>query len=89
MTSTDTNDIGASVAQCIRIIEAGGQMVRLTTQGLREVESLAKIRDELRRRGYDQPLAADVHFLPKVALAAAKVADKVRHQPRQLRRPKL
>ena len=81
MTSTDTNDIEASVAQCIRIIEAGGQMVRLTTQGLREVESLARIRDELSKRGYSQPLVADVHFLPKVALAAARVADKVRINP--------
>ncbi len=81
MTSTDTNDIQASVSQCIRIIEAGAQMVRLTTQGLREVESLSEIRTELRRRGYDQPLAADVHFLPKVAIEAAKVADKVRINP--------
>ncbi len=81
MTSTDTNDIGASVAQCIRIIDAGGEMVRLTTQGMREVESLAAVRNELRRRGYSQPLIADVHFLPKVAVAAARVAEKVRINP--------
>jgi (E)-4-hydroxy-3-methylbut-2-enyl-diphosphate synthase len=81
MTSTDTNDIQATVEQSIRIFEAGGQMVRMTTQGLKEVESLEKIKKELFLRGYDLPLIADVHFQPKVALAASKVADKVRINP--------
>ncbi len=81
MTSTDTNDIEATVSQCIRIFDAGGQMVRLTTQSLREVLSLKKIRDELHRKGYRLPLVADVHFQPKVAEEAAKIVEKVRINP--------
>ena len=81
MTTTDTLDIAASVAQCKRIAEAGADYVRLTTQGLREVEAFAEIKKELRAQGYAIPLIADVHFTPKVALAAAAVADKVRINP--------
>ncbi|MDR0691526.1 MAG: flavodoxin-dependent (E)-4-hydroxy-3-methylbut-2-enyl-diphosphate synthase, partial [Prevotellaceae bacterium] len=81
MTTTNTLDVAASVAQCRRIAEAGADYVRLTTQGLREVEALAAIKKELRAQGYAIPLIADVHFTPKVALAAAAVADKVRINP--------
>lgn len=81
MTTTDTLDIAASVAQCKRVADAGADYVRLTTQGLREVEALAQIKQVLRADGYGIPLIADVHFLPKVALAAAAVADKVRINP--------
>ena len=81
MTSTDTNDINGSVEQCIRIFDAGADMVRLTTQSIREVLSLRAIRDELRSRGYNQPLVADVHFQPKVAEEAAKIVEKVRINP--------
>ncbi len=81
MTTTDTNDIEASVAQCIRIFDAGAHMVRLTTQGMKEVDSLGIIREKLHNLGYTQPLVADVHFLPGVAVAAANVADKVRINP--------
>ncbi len=81
MTSTDTNDIEASVAQCMRIFDAGADLVRLTTQGMKEVESLALIKKKLHASGYSGPLVADVHFLPKVAVAAAAVADKVRINP--------
>ena len=81
MTTTNTLDVAASVAQCRRIAEAGADYVRLTTQGLREVEALAAIKKELRAQGYAIPLVADVHFTPKVALAAAAVADKVRINP--------
>ena len=81
MTTTDTLDVAASVAQCKRVAEAGADYVRLTTQGLREVEALAAIKKELRAQGYAIPLVADVHFTPKVALAAAAVADKVRINP--------
>jgi (E)-4-hydroxy-3-methylbut-2-enyl-diphosphate synthase len=81
MTNTDTNDVDASVEQCIRIIDAGAEMVRLTTQSLREVKSLEKIKKELNKRGYNQPLVADVHFQPKVAEEAARIVEKVRINP--------
>lgn len=81
MTNTDTNDVEASVAQCIRMIEAGAQLVRLTTQGSREVESLSKIRKILHKQGFAVPLAADVHFRPSVALEAAQVVEKIRINP--------
>lgn len=81
MTTTNTLDVAASVAQCKRIAEIGADYVRLTTQGLREVEAFAAIKKELRAQGYAIPLIADVHFTPKVALAAAAIADKVRINP--------
>jgi (E)-4-hydroxy-3-methylbut-2-enyl-diphosphate synthase len=81
MTTTNTLDIEASVAQCKRIAEAGADYVRLTTQGLREVEALKEIKKKLRTEHYVIPIIADVHFTPKVAFAAAAVADKVRINP--------
>jgi (E)-4-hydroxy-3-methylbut-2-enyl-diphosphate synthase len=81
MLTANTLDVAASVAQCKRVAGAGADYVRLTTQGLREVEAFAKIKKELRAQGYAIPLIADVHFTPKVALAAAAVADKVRINP--------
>lgn len=81
MTSTSTNDTDASVAQITRIARAGGQIVRLTAQGVREAENLAEIRDELRRRGVDVPLVADIHFNPRAAFAAAERVEKVRINP--------
>ncbi len=81
MTNTDTNELDASVEQCVRMIESGAQLLRLTTQGSREVLSLAKIRDLLKQRGFDVPLAADVHFRPTVALEAARVVEKIRINP--------
>ncbi|MDF1575525.1 MAG: (E)-4-hydroxy-3-methylbut-2-enyl-diphosphate synthase [Bacteroidales bacterium] len=81
MTNTDTNDISASLAQCIRMIGAGSELVRLTTQGRREVESLKKIRNELRAAGYRTPLVADIHFKAELALEAAGVCEKIRINP--------
>jgi len=81
MTNTDTNDVDASVEQCIRSIEAGAELVRLTTQGSREVVSLARIRDTLDTKGYRVPLIADIHFKPLLALEAANVAHKIRINP--------
>lgn len=81
MTNTDTMQVEESLEQCIRMIEAGAQLVRLTTQGSREVKSLAKIREALIQRGYHLPLAADIHFRPTLALEAAKVVDKIRINP--------
>ena len=81
MCNCDTDDISAAVKQCIELKKAGASLVRLTTQGLKEVDSLGKIKDELRRLGEQIPLVADVHFSPEVAIAAAGVADKVRINP--------
>lgn len=81
MCNTSTDDIEASVAQCRRMTEAGADIIRLTTQGLKQVESLGKIKDILRSEGIATPLVADIHFLADAALAAAKVADKVRINP--------
>lgn len=81
MTNTDTNDTAGSVAQCIRIIEAGGELVRLTAQGVREAENLAVIKRELRRAGFATPLIADIHFNPAAAETAARIVEKVRINP--------
>ncbi len=81
MTTASTNDVEACVSQCIKIIDSGADLVRLTTQGIREVESLREIRNRLRSLGYDTPLVADVHFNANVADAAAAVVEKVRINP--------
>ena len=81
MTTTPTTDTEASVAQAERIIEAGGEYVRLTTQGVREAENLKDINARLRADGYTTPLVADVHFNPHVAEVAALYAEKVRINP--------
>ncbi|MCR5709405.1 MAG: (E)-4-hydroxy-3-methylbut-2-enyl-diphosphate synthase [Bacteroidales bacterium] len=81
MCNTSTDDIEASVAQCRAMAGAGAGLIRLTTQGLKQVESLRIIRDRLRAEGIDTPLVADIHFLADAALAAASVADKVRINP--------
>ena len=81
MTTTDTNDTEACVAQAKRIVEAGGELVRLTTQGTREAENLKNISARLREAGIDTPLVADVHFNPRVADVAAQYVEKVRINP--------
>ena len=81
MTNTATQDTEACVAQAKRIADAGGEYVRLTTQGVKEAENLRNINAALRRDGYDVPLVADVHFNPKVADVAALYAEKVRINP--------
>ena len=81
MTNTDTRDTEGSVAQCERIIAAGADLIRLTTQGVREADNLRNIHRELREMGYDTPLSADIHFNPRAALVAASVAEKVRINP--------
>jgi len=81
MTNTNTLDTAASVAQCIRIIEAGADFVRLTAQGINEARNLANIKSELRKRGFDTPLIADIHFNPSVAEVAARIVEKVRINP--------
>ena len=81
MTNTDTLDTKGSVAQCIRIIEAGADYVRLTAQGVREAENLAVIKKELKKAGFDTPLIADIHFNPAAAETAARLVEKVRINP--------
>lgn len=81
MTTTNTNDTDACVAQAEDIIKAGGEFVRLTTQGSKEAENLKNINAKLRADGYTTPLVADVHFNPNVADVAALYAEKVRINP--------
>ena len=81
MTTTNTNDTNASVAQAKRIIAAGGELVRLTTQGKREAENLKHINAQLRTEGIMTPLCADVHFNANVADVAALYAENVRINP--------
>lgn len=81
MTTTNTNDTDACVDQAERIIQSGGELVRLTTQGTREAENLRNIHDRLHQKGYNIPLVADVHFNANVADVAALYAEKVRINP--------
>mgnify|MGYP005930632063 FL=1 len=81
MTNTSTQDTDASVAQAKRIVDAGGEYVRLTAQGIKEAENLMNINAALRQDGYMVPLVADIHFNPKVADVAAQYVEKVRINP--------
>ena len=81
MCNTHTSDVEASVSQCIRLYEAGAQLIRLTVPSLAQVENLKQIKDQLRSRGIDTPLVADVHFSSEIAIAAAEVVEKVRINP--------
>lgn len=81
MCNTNTNDTEASAAQARRIADAGGEIVRLTTQGVKEAANMANIRKALREMGCDVPLVADVHFNPNAAFEAARTCDKVRINP--------
>jgi (E)-4-hydroxy-3-methylbut-2-enyl-diphosphate synthase len=81
MATTDTNDTVGSVAQAKRIIDAGGELVRFTTQGTREAENMQHISAQLKADGYPQPLVADVHFTAHTADIAALYCEKVRINP--------
>ncbi|MDD4972412.1 MAG: 4-hydroxy-3-methylbut-2-en-1-yl diphosphate synthase [Paludibacter sp.] len=81
MANTDTNDIPNSVAQCLRIVEAGGELVRYTAQGVREAENLKLIHEALRQQGCEVPLVADIHFNANAADVAALYVEKVRINP--------
>ena len=81
MATTDTNDTEACVAQAKRIIDAGGELVRFTTQGTREAENMKNISARLKADGYTQPLVADVHFTAHTADVAALYCEKVRINP--------
>jgi len=81
MTTTDTMDTAATVEQSIRCIEAGAELIRITAPSKNEAENLQNIKDELRRRGYNTPIVADIHFTPNAAEIAARIVEKVRVNP--------
>lgn len=81
MATVDTNDTEGCVAQAKRIIDAGGEIVRFTTQGTREAENMKNISARLKADGYNQPLVADVHFTAHTADVAAQYCEKVRINP--------
>lgn len=81
MTTTDTMDTEATIAQSIRCIEAGAELVRITAPSKKEAENLLHIRNGLRKKGYTTPLVADIHFTPNAAEIAARIVEKVRVNP--------
>ncbi|AKD04750.1 1-hydroxy-2-methyl-2-(E)-butenyl 4-diphosphate synthase [Pontibacter korlensis] len=81
MTTVDTMDTNGSVEQCVRMIEAGCEYIRITAPSIKEAENLKNIKEELRKRGYDVPLIADIHFTPNAAEVAARIVEKVRVNP--------
>jgi (E)-4-hydroxy-3-methylbut-2-enyl-diphosphate synthase len=81
MTTTDTMDTEATVAQVIRCIEAGAELVRITAPSKKEAENLQPIKDMLRAKGFNTPLVADIHFTPNAAEIAARIVEKVRVNP--------
>lgn len=81
MCNTHTSDVEASLEQCIRLYDAGAEIIRLTVPSPAQVESLKEIKAGLRSRGIDVPLVADVHFSSEIAIAAAEVVEKVRINP--------
>ncbi|MBF44859.1 MAG: 4-hydroxy-3-methylbut-2-en-1-yl diphosphate synthase [Flavobacteriales bacterium] len=81
MTTTDTMDTLSTVEQSIRMIKAGCEIVRITAPSRKEAENLLNIKKELRDRGFNTPLVADIHFTPKAAEIAARIVEKVRINP--------
>ncbi len=81
MLNTHTADIEATLAQAIRCADAGAALIRITVPTLKDVECLSVIHERFRTLGYWQPLVADVHFSSEIAIAAAKVVEKVRINP--------
>lgn len=81
MTTVDTMDTLGSVEQCIRMIESGCELIRITAPSVKEAQNLEQIKKELRTRGYDVPLVADIHFTPNAAELAARIVEKVRINP--------
>jgi (E)-4-hydroxy-3-methylbut-2-enyl-diphosphate synthase len=81
MTTTDTMDTAGTVAQSIRMIEAGCELVRITAPSIKEAQNLLEIKKALREKGYNTPLVADIHFTPNAAELAARIVEKVRVNP--------
>lgn len=81
MCNTHTDDVDATVAQCLELAEAGAQMVRITVPGLKDVPCIAEIKKRLRNQGCNIPLVADIHFSSETAIAVAPIVEKVRINP--------
>ena len=81
MTTTDTMDTQGTIAQSIKMIDAGCELVRITAPSIKEAENLKNIRNGLRNKGYKTPLIADIHFTPNAAEIAARIVEKVRINP--------
>jgi (E)-4-hydroxy-3-methylbut-2-enyl-diphosphate synthase len=81
MTTTDTMDTIGTVEQSIRMVDAGCEYVRITAPSIKEAHNLAEIKKQLRQRGYNVPLVADIHFTPNAAEVAARIVEKVRVNP--------
>ncbi|MBO4923294.1 MAG: (E)-4-hydroxy-3-methylbut-2-enyl-diphosphate synthase [Bacteroidales bacterium] len=81
MCNTHTDDVEATFRQCIRMVEAGAEIIRITVPGQREVEAIAEVRKRLRAEGIDTPIVADIHFSSATAIAVAPHVDKVRINP--------
>ncbi len=81
MTTADTMDTAKTVDECIRLIEAGSEYIRITAPSVKEAENLKNIKNELRKLGYQTPLIADIHFTPNAAELAARIVEKVRINP--------
>jgi (E)-4-hydroxy-3-methylbut-2-enyl-diphosphate synthase len=81
MTTADTMNTEATVAESMRMIEAGCELVRITAPSKNEAENLRNIREELHKLGYNTPLVADIHFTPNAAEIAARIVEKVRVNP--------
>ncbi|PZP52278.1 MAG: 4-hydroxy-3-methylbut-2-en-1-yl diphosphate synthase [Pseudopedobacter saltans] len=81
MTTCDTMDTKGTVEEAIRCIEAGAELIRITAPSIKEAENLQNIKNELRARGYNTPLVADIHFTPNAAEVAARIVEKVRINP--------
>jgi (E)-4-hydroxy-3-methylbut-2-enyl-diphosphate synthase len=84
MTNTDTLDIEATVSQVIECVQVGAELVRVTAQTKKHVQAIGNIKEELKKKGYDTPIIADIHFLPEAAFEALKYADKIRLNPGNL-----
>ena len=84
MTNTDTLDINATVDQVIECVKAGAELVRVTAQTKKHAQAIGEIKKELKNKGYDIPIIADIHFLPEAAFEALKYADKIRLNPGNL-----
>lgn len=81
MTTCDTMDTKGTVEEAIRCIDAGAELIRITAPSIKEAENLQNIKNELRTRGYNTPLVADIHFTPNAAEVAARIVEKVRINP--------
>ncbi len=81
MTTSDTEDVAATVAQAIRLAEAGSELIRITAPNKAAAAALKDIRKQFRAAGFTQPLVADIHFLPSAAMEAVEHVEKIRVNP--------